>query len=93
MTDADGIGLYEWRICRNKFQNAIYNHKSNYFDKKASTSFGKGRSKQSVNLLLKLYPNGLDKDRGSSATLTLDVIGKKNHVLQQIRTIQWPPLL
>ena len=75
-TGEDGIGLCDWKIDRSKCHTAIYNHKNIFFNKRVNTYIGKGKSKQSVNLLVKLYPDGLDGDRGSSATLTVDVIGE-----------------
>ena len=76
-TGEDGIGLCEWKIERSKCHTAIYNHKNTSFDKKVNTYIGKGKAKRSVNLLVKLYPNGLDMDRGSNATMTVDVVGEK----------------
>ena len=70
-----GTRMIEWKISRDNFLDPIFHHKSKFFEKKVRISIGCGKSRLSVNLLVKLHPNGLGNDLGSFSTLTVEIAG------------------
>ncbi len=75
MLTCTGVVLNEWKVPRSKMLNHIFYHKNSSMDKKVHICTGSGKTRRSVNILLRLHPDGLGVDRGTYSTLVVDVKG------------------